>query len=372
MLKKLIIILPLLGLGFGGYWLNKRVNANSGEIFPNPFTLPRGPEKIAIESPILIIGDRMADRFGLFKETMALEISSGLSKPIRIEVLAGKNDGIHRTIYKLDNIEKWPKVMIYTGGSVELIEERFYANQIPTIRTNIARYKDDRWRTLLMLWPDFSYFLYEPIKQIPLTETPKIIENQENEQDYQARLELSYQMYEILLNIFVEKARDQNQFLILMTVPINLDIEPKKTCSVSYSPEVKKEIEEIKRLIKNNDYKSAYPRSLDLSLATFANAEVFWLHGLTSKKVGRFAEAKDSLHKAAAFDCLSWRSNQVTNNIIRKVAQEQKIALYDFAAIIEEDWNTNTTFFDEINPQNLYYEKAAQDLGLLIKKVLKL
>ena len=60
------------------------------------------------------------------------------------------------------------------------------------------------------------------------------------------------------------------------------------------------------------------------------------------------------------------------NSIIRQVAQDHQVLLFDFARLVENEYTENTTFFDEIHPQNLYYEKGMQQLGLLIKSILKL
>lgn len=372
MLKKLIIALPLTLVLMAGFWLFERSQSYRGGIFPAPFEFTQSGDQISVESPILILGDRMALHLGRFKENLALEVSQGLSKPIKIEVLAGEFDGVHRTINKMENFTKWPKLIIYTGGSTELFEERFLKTQSSIIRTNIARYQDDQWRTLLMVWPGFARFLYEPVQRVKLPQEVVRSDKKISETDYQARLELNYQLYEILLNRMVELVREKKQNIILMTVPVNLDIGPRKSCSITYSESVKKELEEIKSLIKNQDYKSAYPKTKSLVDATIANAEVLWLHGRVALKVGRKMEARDSLKRAAAFDCEFWRSNEVTNNIIRKVAQEQRVTLYDFADVVENQWTLNTTFFDDIFAQNLYYDKATQTLSIAIKKMLNI
>ncbi len=372
MLIKLIIGIPVALLCMSGFWLFERYTSYRGGIFPTPYEFSSSTDQIAVEAPILILGDRMAQHLARFKESLALEISQGLSKPIKIEVLAQDYDGIHRTLEKVENLSKWPKLMIYTGGSTELFEERFLKSQIPKVRTNIARYQDDQWRTVLMLWPNFARFLYEPLQRIKLPNEVILNEKEVSEVEYQARLELNYQLYEILLNRLVEVARDKKQNIIFMTVPVNLDIEPRKTCTLAYTEKVKNEISEIKALIKKEDYKSAYPKVEELTLTSMANAEVFWLYGRVAMKLGRKLEAKESLKKAAAFDCEFWRSNEVTNNIIRKVAQEQRVTLYDFAEVVEGQWTLNTTFFDDIYPQNLYYDKAVQTLSVAIRKMLKI
>lgn len=372
MLKNLLILLPFIALSAGGFWVWQRVESNPDGVIPVPYVLPAVSEKIAVDAPLLIVGDRMAKRFGLFKETLSLEISTGLSKPLKTGVLASENSGLHRTLRVLENLEAWPKIMLYTGGSEELVEEKFLTREIPTIRRNFERYADDRWRTLLMVWPDSARLIYDPLVRQVLPAEPTVTSREMTEAEYQARLELSYRIFEIELERMIELSRDKKVVLILMTVPVNLDIPPKKTCTVARTNESTRELAAIRELIRNQDYKAAYPRSKELAQNTLANAEVLFLYGQVAQRIGRSDEAKDALRKAAAFDCQSWRANEVTNNIIRKVARDHRVTLFDFADMVDEDWRKNTTFFDEIYPQDLYYEKASKALATVLRKMLKL
>lgn len=373
MLKKLLILLPLGTLAAIGFLAWQRVQTNPDGVIPLPYTLPAVGEKIAVDAPLLIVGDRMAARFGLFKETLSLDISTGLSKPLKTGVLAGERNGLHRTLRVLENLEKWPKIMLYTGGSEELVEEKFLTREIPTIRKNFERYADDRWRTLLMLWPESARLLYDPLVRQVLPDEPATAPAREmSEAEYQVRLELSYRIFEIELECMVELSRTQDVVLIFMTAPVNLDIPPKKTCTVANTNEATREMAAIRELIRQQDYKAAYPRARELADNTIANAEVFFLFGQVAQRIGRSDEAKAALRKAAAFDCRSWRANEVTNSIIRKVARDHRVALFDFADMVDDDWRKNTTFFDEIYPQDLYYEKASKALAVVLRRMLKL
>ncbi|MBY0516685.1 MAG: hypothetical protein K2P81_07250 [Bacteriovoracaceae bacterium] len=372
MLKKLLIFLPVLGFAGSGFWLWQRVQSNPNGVIPSPYTFGPMNEKIAVDAPLLIIGDRMAERMGLFKESLSLEISTGLSKPIKTAVLAADGFGIHRTIRQLENLDKWPKVLIYTGGSQEFVEDKFLLRQMPSIRRNFKRFYDDRWRTLMMLWPESARVVYDPIVRQVLPNEPKAREAEFTDEEYQARLELSLILFEIELNRLVELAKDHGVVLILMSSPVNLDISPKKTCEMTRTPESIKGLADVRELIRQKDYKAAYSMSRELSESNIGNAEIFFLHGQVSYRVGQRAEAIEALTKAAAFDCKPWRATAITNNIIEKVAQEQRVTFFDFAGLVENDWNNNTTFFDETYPQDLYYEKATKSLGIVLKKMLKL
>ena len=372
MLKKLLITLPLGILLFGGFLVWQRVQTNPEGVIPVPYILPAVGEKIAVDAPLLLVGDRMAKRFGLFKETLSLDISIGLSKPLKTGVLASENTGLHRTIRLMENLEKWPKILLYTGGSEELVEEKFLTREIPTIRRNFERFADDRWRTLLMVWPDSARLLYDPLIRQVLTDEPTVSKREMSEAEYQARLELSYRIYEIELEQLVELSRSKDVVLIFMTSPVNLDIPPKKTCAVARTNESTRELAAIRELIRQQDYKAAYPRAKELAENTIANAEIFFLYGQVAQRIGRSDEAKGALRKAAAFDCTSWRANEVTNSILRKVARDHRVTLFDFADMVDDDWRKNATFFDEIYPQDLYYEKASKALATVLRRMLKL
>lgn len=371
MLKKLLILLPVGILAVMGMTLWQRVLKNPQGLVPSPYRFAEMSEKIQVDAPLLITGDRMAQRFGLFKETLSLELSQGLSKALKVDVLAKENQGMHRTLHQMENLAKWPKVVIYTGGSEEMVEDKFLIKQIPTIRTNFERYLDHHLGTIMMLLPQSASLIYEPLERILLAEVSTIAE-EKNELEFQTSLEISLRLYEIELLRFIEEARVQDTLLILMTVPINLDIAPKKTCQVTRTTESVTEVEAIRNLLKQQDYKAAYPRSKALMESSIANAEVHYLFGQIAHRIGRHEESKSALKKAAAFDCKPWRANEMTNNIIRKVAESERVTLFDFAALVEEDWNRNTTFFDEIYPQDLYYERANKALAIVLKRFLKI
>jgi hypothetical protein len=76
--------------------------------------------------------------------------------------------------------------------------------------------------------------------------------------------------------------------------------------------------------------------------------------------------------EASSYECSPWRATEVQNSIIRKVAKQQQILLFDFAQLVEREYTNNDTFFDDLHPQNQYYEKAMEQLGLVIKRILKL
>ncbi len=373
MVKKLLlalVLLPLLGVS-AFVW--QRFQSNPPGTIPYPYAISTPAPSLALVGPILLVGDRMGSRLALFKEDLSMGLSTGLAKPLKVESIARPGHGLHRTLHQLEALEKWPKVVIYQGGSEELSEMKFHTAEIPAIRRNFDRYADDGWRSLIMLWPQAARLLYEPFRRValPAQPAPPRVTPWED-LEYQTRLELTYRLYEMELNRLVELSRTRDSLLVLTTTPVNVDVTPRRTCGNARSPAIAAEIGAIRDLLRRQDYKGAYPRSKALADGTIANAEVLYLHGQVAQRNARTQEALETLRRAVAYDCEAWRANEVTNSIIRKVAREQRVTLFDFALMVDEDWGKNATFFDEIYPQNLYYERAMQALSTVLKRVLRL
>lgn len=369
--KVLFTLLGCLGIAFltGGYFIYDRWSQNIEQVIPFPYEFQTQAPTIKPEAPILIVGDRMGTYFAKFQDSLAATISKNLSKPIKIQSIARPHQGIHRTLHELRSLTQWPQIVIYQGGSEEFWENKFELGEIKKIRKNFQLYQDDRLQTLMILYPALSRIIYWPVKRTILGPSPK---EQEGPHDYVSRLETELLLYEQHLNQLVNMARDKNALLILTTTPINLDISPRKICPFTSTPEIEKEILIIEELMQKNDYKNAYHTSGEMVKRYSGNAKIFYLHGLIAQKLNYINQAKDYLKQASAFDCDPWRTSEVQNSIIRRVAKNNHALLFDFAKLVENDWNENTTFFDELYAQNLYYEKGMHQLGLVIKEILKL
>jgi tetratricopeptide (TPR) repeat protein len=355
----------------GGYFVFDRYQKNPEQIVPFPYRFSSPAPAIKLDAPILIVGDRMGNYFSKFKTELASAISVDLAKPIKIQSLARPGTGLHRTLHELSALVQWPQILIYQGGSEEFREKKFALREISNIKSNFNRYQDDRIQTLLMLYPVMSRIFYEPIQRVKLKESPELVDDIP-EQEYLQRLETELLLFEQQLISLVNMSKDRNTLLILTTTPVNLDIAPRKVCEFTANIEIEKEIREIRELFKSNDYKTAYGKSSKVIKMYPANAELFFLHGKLAQKMGHTDEAKKSLQEAAAFDCEPWRATNVHNTIIRRVARNHQVLLFDFALMLEQEWMANTTFFDETYPQNLYYERAMEQLGMVIKDILKL
>lgn len=373
-LKKLLSFLALIMLILvvtGGYFVWERYQKNPEQIFPYPYRFQSEAPALKPNAPILIVGDRMGAYFAKFITELAASISRNLEKPIKIQSIAMDGFALHRTLHQLKNTAPWPQIVIYQGGSEEFFEQKFELSEIPLIAKNFERYQDERIETFLILYPWLSRLVYEPMKRTTLAPTPTW-EKEITEEQYLERLETELLLFEQQMIQLVEMSKDRNSLLILTTTPINLDIPPKEVCDFTSNLEVEKVIFDLRELLKKNDLKSAYLKSSQAVKKYLGNALLLYIHGQIARRLGNLEEAKVSLLEASAYDCRPWRATELNNSIIRKVARDHQVLLFDFARLVEKDWVKNTTFFDEIHAQNLYYEKGMHQLGLVIKQILKL
>lgn len=365
-----IFLVILAGIVTGGYLVYQRYESNPEQIVPFPYAFEKPAEPIQLDAPILIAGDQMGHYMARFQAVLAEAISQNLDKPIRIQSIAKPGHGLHRTLHELKALTQWPQILIYQGASEEFSETKFIPSEITKIRKNFELYRDDRVETFLILAPWLSRLIYEPVNMVSLPEVPQPEEIPEDV--YLKRLETELLLFEQQLIQLVNLSKDRNTLLILTTTPLNLDEAPRRVCEFTKTTEIDTEIYSLRELLKENNPKEAFARSSQLIKQYSGNAELIFVHGQIAKRLGKLNQAIDSLLTASAYDCAPWRATEIHNSIIRKVAKNQQVLLFDFAKLVNGDFGQNTTFFDELHPQNLYYDKGMQQLGFVIKKILKL
>lgn len=364
--KILILIIIALFIPIGIHLKN-----NPTQKIPFPYSLPAYKNQ-DITAPIVIVGDRMANKLYNFKDEIVNTISVNLSKPIALQSMAYSTEGLHRTLQRLKSLKKFPKVIIYTGASQEEWEYRFITNESSIILKNFKNYEDPKLQTLLVLFPVLSKFIFQKIKKIELPYEVILDPNEYSEFELFKRIEVHYKLFKHELNELIKLAREKNSILIMMTTPINPNVKPKKVCNKSVNPDVTKKLREVIKLVKQKDFKSAYERAKILHYLAMGNARVQYIYSRIARKLGKKEEAKYALNLSSSYDCKRWRTNGVYNTLIRKAAQNEDVFLHDFDNYIAANWDKNITFFDEVYPQSIFYERTARALGKLIKKLLNL
>lgn len=371
LLFKLIILTPLVAAGLFLYY---RYDSNQVSEVPYPYTFSKSIyNNVKIDAPILIIGDRLGKRLSSFTNSIAELASQNLSNKIKIETLAVNGEGLHRTLEKVKKLGKLPLITIYLGGSEEYHEKRFRTKDSNKIIQNFEIYNDDIVKTLLMVFPSLSPFIYNVVKYKNINEQIKPDDlTKYSDVMIQKRNIIHFKIYEQELDSLFSYLKEKNSYLIALTQPLNLDIPPKKNCSGSIDELSENNLKKIVELIKKKDFKSAYNQSKDLVLIANASAKVMFVHGKIAKNLGKLKEAAFYLKMAMAYDCKQWRGNPVYNKILTQIAIRNDVPILDFQKILERQWTKNILFEDEIYPQNLYYEKVAKILAAKIKKLLKL
>lgn len=370
-MKKLLVTLFLFVTLAGTYLVYNRYKRNITQFFPYPYTFKTQTDLNSI-APIAIIGDRLGVRLSTFSDIMAREISTNLVKKIEITSFAQKNYGLHRTLDQLKRMKKFPKIVVYLGGSEEYFESRFDQKDIKKIQDNVKLFQDARVQTALVLAPKISRLLYHPVNFKNFEAQVVHDETKYEDDELMKRNELLFTIFKKEIDDLIDLVQENNSILIMLTTPISPEVSPKKACAGTLSSELSPLLNETNDLIKESDYKQAYEKSRELSLIANSNANVHYTHALVSKNVGKDQEAISSLELASAFDCEMWRGNPVFNSILRETASRRQIILYDFQRMLLADWQKNTLFLDDIYPQNLYFEKASISVARKIKTLLRL
>lgn len=373
-MKKLFLITFALCIIAGSYLIHKRYTSNVNSVIPVPYVFKKELyQDIDLKNvPIVIIGDRLAYKLGSFTNLMAQKISLNLSKKVKIYSLAQKGESLHRTLKKIKSLHKLPLITIYLGGSQEYYERKFSNNDIQIIQKNFDLYKDDRIKTLLMIYPHFSKFLYHNVSYQKFDKT--ISEDLAKYTDIyiQKRNMINFRLYKEELHELFSYIKEKGSFLFAITQPFNYDIAPKKSCKGSIDEISAKSFKEAISLIKKKDLKKAYSVTKNLTLIANNNAKVHYIHGKVAKSLGKNNESLRSIEMSIALDCKNWRGNPVYNKILTEVANKNEVLVFDFDKFLLKESENNITFEDEIYPQNFYYEKLVGILSDRIRKLLKL
>ena len=381
MLKKLLILI-LVGLIGASAYLYWGFSQKRTLITPYPYSfLNTFDENFAKDhaesirraenSKILIVGDRMGKSLDPYTQELSLSFKDALKTPPTIYNWSEDNEGLFRTIHKLKMLKKIPPVIIYFGASSELFEKKFDVLDKKKIEKNFNVYDDEKLISLIITFPWISNILYQDIKYFDLAGfTPynnflaapmKIKEK-----------ELYFKIFEYETKELIEFAKEKKSNLIFITTPINLEVEPKEVCAHSSTADVIELQQEIAAEVKEGAYKSSLPKSMELAEVTPANARTFYLLGLSAMGSGDKQLARESLSKAAVFDCSNWRGGAVYNSIIKSQAQASQVQLVDFDQYMTSKLSDEGLFFDEIMPQNIFYQSMIKELGDIIKKTLSI
>ena len=358
MLKKILILFLVVVIsGIGAYFYFFQTKRSM--IRPYPYAISDykvDNVDLAENAKILLIGDQMA--IALYKHIGDLE------KIIQLPVFnwASPHEGLHRTLYKLKLLKHFPKIIIYHGASEELYEKKFNIADKEKIEQNFAMFDNDKIISLIITFPILSKYFYKKIHYVDLT---KIEENNEinSAEDKLNIKQLSFQIFNQELRELIDLAKRNKSKLIFITTPLNNNIPPKEVCAHANTPTIQIVQSDIQKLIDEGKFKEAFSAAKNLSDITTANALSFYLLGVSARGLGNQKTAREAFQKAAVFDCKNWRGNAVYNSILTKEGQKNQILVIDFDRVLDSNESADALFFDEIIPQNIYYNGLVKELG---------
>ncbi|MDD4973526.1 MAG: hypothetical protein PHY93_04205 [Bacteriovorax sp.] len=375
MIKKFFIILLVLLLGAAAF-LYFEYSAKKTLIIPYPYSF-NANAKMALEkeiveagnAKILIVGDRLGEALSKYTPELIDELAKSFKYPPKIYNWSKPHEGLHRTLNKLKSLKKFPSIIIYHGASSELFEKTFEVADKEAIFKNFSLYDDEKIISLIITFPGLSKIIYKkmqylelgPVKEYQnrLPSTSKILEK-----------EVSFKLFDYELRELIDLVKDKKSNLILITTPLNLEVRPHEICSHSTTNGVIEMQQEIEELLKEGNFKKAYPMALALSNETFSNALSFYLLGQASMGLGDLAMARESFQKATVFDCTHWRGNAVYNSIMKSTAKKRQVTLIDFDQYMASALSRDGLFMDDIFPQNVFYQTMIAELKESLKKIL--
>lgn len=379
MLKKLLLLLLLAVISASAY-LYWGYSQKRTVITPYPYSfLNSFDEKFkkdhakeiqeAENAKILIVGDRMGKTLDPYIDNIRSEFSGVLKTAPSVFNWSAENEGLFRTLHKLKMLNKLPPIVIYFGGTSELIEKKFAVEDKNRILKNFHTFDDEKLISLIITFPWLSKILYKNVHYQDLAEFKEYKSVEAANAKLQEK-ELSFKLFEYEVKEFIDFIKDKKSSLIFITSPLNLEIEPKEVCAHAESEDIIGAQQEIASLLQEGDFKTAYPKALELTEATFSNARSFYLLGKAALGLGDVKAAREALMKASVFDCQTWRGNAVYNSIIKTYAKKNQVNVVDFDMFMSSKLNEEGLFQDEFIPQNIFYQEMIKELGEILKKIL--
>ncbi len=375
MLKKIFIALAVLFVISGVYLLWRFQDART-LITPYPYSFTEQASKsiaaelnTAEEAKVLIVGDRMGKALDPYIPSINQELSNTFKTAPKIYNWSAPNEGLHRTIFKLKSLKKLPPVIVYHGSSTELNERIFAIEDKAAIFKNFNHYDNEKMISLIITFPWISRILYTKMNYFELGKYQEYV-NRLNSTQRIDEAEISFKIYQYQFLELIEYIKEQKSSLVIITTPLNLETRPKEICSHATSNQVVEVQQEIENLIKEGNFKEAYPKAFELADVTPGNALSFHLLGQSALRLGKTVEAKQALLKSTVFDCSHWRGNAVYNAIMRNLGGKNLNTIIDFDQYMAASINKDGLFIDEIYPQTIFYQTIAHDLVEAIKILL--
>lgn len=386
MKKNLKFVLMYLALflfsGAAFYYVARPFLKSKIRIIPYPYEFTEKYQKrIALElkdqiieaenSQVLIIGDQMGKSLTPYLPTLAEHFNKTKTRPPIVYNWSSEHEGLFRSLSKIKLLKKIPPIIIYFGASSELYEKRFEVKDGNKILENFKTYENDSIISLIITFPWLSKYFYSPVSYLNI-EDIKPYKNLISSTQKLEELEIGFKMFQYELKELIDIVKNKKTQIIFITTPINPDVPPKKVCQHANNDEIHIMQKEIQALIEKNEFKEAFPKIDMLAKTTFVNAKSYYLLGKAALGIGQLNIARDAFIKASVFDCQSWRGNGVYNAIIKNEAKAHFNSLVDFEQYMYSQLSKDGLFFDDLYPQNIFYQSIVKELAEVISQLLSI
>jgi hypothetical protein len=316
----------------------------------------------AQKSKILILGDDMGLSLNPYLPTLLEEFKTSLKTPPVIYNWSEKNEGLHRTLFKIKQLKKLPPIILYFGAGSELAEKTFSVVDRDALFYNFNQYDNEKIISLIITFPLLSKYFYKNINYVEIDQYTEY-KSFEASSLKLVEKEISFKLFDYQLRELIDYVKENKSQIIFVTTPLNLLAPPKEVCAHSSSDKIVEYQQEIEKELNEGAFKVAFPKIQELSEVSYA--------GKSAIGVGDQKLARESLLKANAFDCLNWRGNSIYNAILKSQAKKNQLELIDFEQLMSSNLEAEN-FFDEIFPQNIFYQSIMKDLTEMLKKILSL
>jgi hypothetical protein len=343
------------------------------------------------QADVLILGDTMAEKLLLSEKSWNSELSRGLARPLKIDILSGPHMQlplINRHLAELAESQKIPKVLVYfTPQTINAYTPFSSASEMKKWQLNLSYYDSSNVRTAMMLFPMLAPIIYTPVNLTtwPEERTPP----QEISTLFYPWQEWSLRNYRFELEQLASFAKEHGSTLIVILSPhyLSPDIKTLATCSDLSVPRVAQFSNDVAAFLEQEGRLSApleqeltelYLRLPHDPALNLLMAEVSWRNE-------NLSQAIHHLELAEIYQCHPQRTNLLMNYASLKAFQ-------DFPDISMINWHDNLyqslvterrerkgprealekLFLNPNMPQSLYWEGLLAELSTLIASALDL